>query len=96
MKRISALSFGRALCLGPTPSSAQEEWASEAEFGRAFKCQDRWAPEAKTACVSPSLWATDLEREGTPGHMLTGDPRMRPPWTSKGVATKDTKPTPLQ
>lgn len=37
-----------------------------------------------------------LEGEGAPGHMPTGDPRMRPPWTSKGVATKDTKPTPLQ
>lgn len=48
-KRISALRFGRALCLGPTQPSAQEEWASEAERGQAFKCQDRWAPEAKTA-----------------------------------------------
>lgn len=66
-------------------SRAQEEWASEAESGRTYKCQPGpTGTEAQTACVSPSLWATSLKGEGARRHMPTGDIQIRLPGCPRG------------
>lgn len=49
--------------------------------------QDQRAPEAQTACVSPSLWATSLKGEDARGHMPAGDTLMSP-WASEELGTR--------